>query len=240
MGEITDRGGWRILRFEERGNNDAPWARIRPAFHFHSAFDAPGKGFRALIEVVDDLIEPGYGFGMHRHQEQEIITYIISGQLRHSDSLQHTEILRPGDVQRVTAGTGLAHAEWNASETEREHNLQIVVRPIKSGAKPGYEQRTFDKAQQTTPLALLVSPDGRDGSLTINADLLLWRILLKATEEASALIRPGHGAWLNVVAGSLVLDGYTLRAGDAAALDSGREIKLNANEAVEAILVDVA
>lgn len=206
-----------IRRAAERGRTRWDWLDSYHTFSFGDYVDRDHMGFRALRVINDDRIDPGTGFGTHGHRDMEILTVVLDGALQHKDSTGATGAIRPGEVQRMTAGTGIAHSEFNASKVEGVHLLQIWILPGERGLKPGYEQKPFADAGWRNRLGLLASPDGRDGSLTIHQDALVCGARLDPGREAAHPLRPGRGAWVHVARGAALVNGQPLAAGDGAA-----------------------
>lgn len=230
----------RVRASGERGWFDHGWLDTRHTFSFGMYHDPAHMGFRALRVINEDVVAPGRGFGEHPHKDMEIITYILAGALRHSDSLGHGTTIRPGDVQRMTAGTGIEHAEFNASETEPVHLLQVWIRPDRRGLAPGYEQKHFPAESRRGRLALVVSPDGAEGSLTIHQDTRVYAGLLAPGQGATLAPAPGRHAWVQVARGSLELNGFPLSAGDGAAVSDEPAIRLRASADAEMLVFDLA
>lgn len=224
----------------ERGGGEFGWLRTRHTFSFADYHDPAWMGYRALRVLNDDDIAPAQGFGLHPHRDMEIVTIVRRGELAHTDSLGHRETIRAGEVQRMTAGTGIRHSEVNASATEPVHLYQIWLRPERLGLQPGYEQKAFDPAGRKNVAQLVVSPDGADGSLRWHQDARLYLLDLEAGREFSLERKPGRHTWLQVMAGSVALDGVTLTAGDGAAVDPGSALTLASPAGVELMIFDLA
>ena len=195
-------------------------------------------GFRSLRVINEDRVDPGKGFAPHSHRDMEIVTYVLSGALQHRDSLGNGSIIRHGEVQRMTAGTGVTHSEYNPSEEERVHFLQIWILPERAGLAPGYEQRTLDDIDGR--LRLVASPDGRDGSLRVHQDAALFAGRLAAGSRVAHALAAGRHAWVQIAAGAVDLNGTALRQGDGAAVSGEAEIALRATEPAEILLFDLA
>jgi len=193
-------------------------------------------GFRALRVINDDWIAPGGGFGAHPHRDMEIVTVVLEGALEHNDSMGSAEVLRPGEVQRMSAGTGIKHSEYNHSQTEPVHLLQVWLLPDRKGVAPRYEQKRFEPA----PLRLVVSGDGRDGSLPIHQDADLYISHLSEGAKVSHALKPGRHAWVQVATGSVELNGTRLTAGDGAAVSDEPALNILANAASEVLVFDLA
>jgi hypothetical protein len=222
----------------QRGHFDHGWLDTYHSFSFADYYDPAQMGFRSLRVINEDRVEPGQGFGMHPHNDMEIVTVILEGALQHKDSMGNGSIIRPGDVQRMSAGTGVLHSEFNPSDTEPVHLLQIWIRPNRNGLAPSYEQKTFE----TKPgrLTLVASPDARDGSVKIHQDAELYRATLESGQSVTHALQPGRGAWIQVARGTVRLAEQTLSAGDGAALEDVRRIDLAATELAEILLFDLA
>ena len=229
-----------IRRAKERGRTDAGWLDSRHSFSFSDYRDPAHMGFRTLRVINDDRVSPGSGFGTHPHQDMEIISYVLTGALEHRDSMGNGSVIRPGDVQRMSAGTGVTHSEWNHSEAEPVHFLQIWILPELRGITPGYEQKSFGPSDLGGRLRLVASRDGRDGSLTLHQDASLFITRLSAGEIVRHDLAPGRHAWVQVARGSLVLNGVALGEGDGASTSDGPRLELRATEDAEALLFDLA
>jgi redox-sensitive bicupin YhaK (pirin superfamily) len=197
-------------------------------------------GFGALRVINEDWIQPGRGFDPHGHRDMEIITYVLEGALAHRDSMGHSSIIHPGDVQRMSAGTGIIHSEYNASRQEPVHLLQIWIVPERRGLAPSYEQRHFPPAEKRGRLRLLASPDGRDGSVTIHQDAHLYAALLDGPERAVHRLTPGRRAYVHVARGRVAANGELLQAGDALKAREVDEIVLDRGEGAEVLVFDLA
>jgi len=230
----------RIRRHDERGHFDHGWLDTYHTFSFADYFDPAQMGFRSLRVINEDRVAPGQGFGTHGHRDMEIITVVLSGALEHRDSLGNGEVLRPGEVQHMTAGTGIRHSEFNPSATEPVHLYQIWLLPERERLTPSYSQKAFDEAEKTNRWRLVASPDGRDGSLTIHQDARLYLASLTAAQELRHEIGKGRHAWLQVLRGDVTANGTKLTAGDAVAVSDEAEIAVRAPEAAEVLLFDLA
>jgi redox-sensitive bicupin YhaK (pirin superfamily) len=224
----------------ERGHTDLDWLDSRHTFAFGDYYDPAHLGFRSLRVLNDDRIGPGAGFGTHPHRDMEIITVVLAGALQHRDSLGTGSIIRPGEVQRMTAGTGIRHSEYNPSPVEPLHLLQIWLVPERRGLPPGYEQRAFPEAERRDQLQLVAARDGRNGALTIHQDADVFVGLLSPGRRVTQQLRPGRAAWVQVARGSVALNGRTLRAGDGAAVVEEPAVALTADEETEVLLFDLA
>jgi len=225
----------------ERGHADHGWLNTYHSFSFADYYDPRHMGFRALRVINEDWVQPGRGFGTHGHQDMEIITYVLEGALSHKDSMGNASAIRPGEVQRMSAGTGVRHSEYNPSPAEPVHLLQIWIQPNQQGLEPSYEQKTFSYQEKLGKLRLVASEDGRDGSVRIHQDASLYASIL--TKDASVLhqLEPDRHAYVHVASGSVLLNGKPLRAGDGAALTSEKIELLGTNddEPAEVLLFDL-
>ncbi len=224
---------------EARGRTRIDWLDSRHTFSFGDYQDPKQMGFRTLRVINDDRVAPAAGFGMHGHRDMEIITYVLEGALEHRDSLGTGEVLRRGDVQRMTAGTGIRHSEFNPSQTDPVHFLQIWMLPERRGLTPGYEQKTFSEEQKRGRLRLIAAAEPRDGVLQIHQDVDLYASVLGPGESVSHEIREGRSAWVQVVRGTVELNGTKLAAGDGAALVDQRSLEMVSREGVEFLLFDL-
>jgi redox-sensitive bicupin YhaK (pirin superfamily) len=224
----------------ERGHAHHGWLDSYHSFSFAQYHDPRHMGFGALRVINEDWIQPGRGFDPHGHRDMEIITYVLEGALAHRDSMGHSSIIHPGDVQRMSAGTGIIHSEYNASRQEPVHLLQIWIVPERRGLAPGYEQRHFPPAEKRGRLRLLASPDGRDGSVTIHQDAHLYAALLDGPERAVHRLTPGRRAYVHVARGRVAANGELLQAGDALKAREVDEIVLDRGEGAEVLVFDLA
>jgi len=227
-------------RSAERGRSDYGWLDSRHTFSFADYLDPAHMGFRALRVINEDRVHPGRGFGAHGHRSMEIISYVVSGGLRHRDSMGNGSTIRPGEVQLMSAGTGVTHSEMNASESEPVHFLQIWILPRVAGGPPRYLQRAFPPEQRAGRLCLLVSPDGADGSLSLQQDARLFGATLGRGEQVTHTLAPGRHAWLQLVRGEVTLGSTSLAAGDGAAVSEETEITLVGSDDAEVLLFDLA
>jgi len=202
----------------ERGHADHGWLDTHHTFSFADYYDPQQMGFRNLRVINDDTVAPGRGFGTHPHRDMEIISYVLEGGLAHRDSTGTDGVIRPGDVQRMSAGTGVLHSEFNASKNEPVHFLQIWIEPSQRGIAPSYEQKTFARADKKGRLRVIASPDGRDGSVTIHADAVVHAGSFDAGDSAELPMARKRSAWVHVATGAARVNGRELRAGDGAAL----------------------
>lgn len=223
----------------ERGHANHGWLDSRHSFSFAEYYDPAHMGFRSLRVINEDRVQPGAGFPTHAHQDMEIITYVLAGALEHRDSLGNGSIIRPGDVQRMSAGTGVRHSEFNHSRTEIVHFLQIWVLPARTRLTPSYEQKHFTDAELRDALRLVASPDGRAGSVTVHQDAFIYATRLQPGARVHHHLAPGRGAYLHVATGTLQLNGESLGAGDAVAFNSDTDIDVASTAAAEALLFDL-
>jgi quercetin 2,3-dioxygenase len=229
-----------IRRSRDRGHFDHGWLDTYHTFSFGDYHDPKHVEFRALRVLNEDVVAPDKGFPAHPHRDMEIVTYVLEGALRHRDSMGNGSVIRPGDVQRMSAGTGVTHSEHNASKSEPVHLLQIWIYPERNGLVPGYEQKAFSDAEKRGLLRLVASPDGREGSVTIHQDAELYATLLAAGETVRQEGKPGRHAWVQVARGSVKLNGQELSAGDGAALTGEKTITLTGVRDAEVLLFDLA
>jgi redox-sensitive bicupin YhaK (pirin superfamily) len=223
----------------ERGRGERSWLDSRHTFSFGEYYDPKQMGFGTLRVINEDWIRGGGGFPAHPHRDMEILTYVLEGALEHRDSLGTSSVIRPGEVQRMSAGTGIVHSEANASRTETVHLLQIWILPERAGLVPGYEQKEFPASERQGRLRLVASRDGRDGAVTVHQGVELYAALLAPGETAAHRLRPGRQAWLQVARGQVTLNGRPLAAGDGAAVTDEAELTIQANEAAEVLLFDL-
>jgi redox-sensitive bicupin YhaK (pirin superfamily) len=217
----------RIRRAGERGLGDHGWLKSFHTFSFANYHDPSHMGFRALRVINDDRVAAGQGFGTHPHSDMEILSYVLEGALEHKDSMGNGSVMRPGDVQRMSAGTGVRHSEFNASKTEPVHFLQIWILPDERGYQPSYEQKAFSVEERTGKLRLVASRDGREGSVTVHQDVGLYAGIVGAGEHVRHELGAGRHAWVHVATGSLTLGGTRLEAGDAAAFDGPATLEID-------------
>lgn len=225
---------------QERGTANFGWLDSRHSFSFGNYYDPNHMGFASLRVINEDKVTPSQGFGTHGHRDMEIVSYVLSGALEHKDSLGTGSIIRPGDVQRMSAGTGIRHSEFNASQTEPVHFLQIWIMPETGGLAPSYEQTHFTEDDKRRQLRLVGSRDGRDGSVTIHQDVNLYGALLEAGDQVTHTLEPGRAAWLQVVRGTVTLNGHSLTAGDGAAIANEPQLLLQTDDTAELLLFDMA
>lgn len=229
-----------IRRSNERGKTDIGWLKSRHTFSFGDYDDPAHRSFRALRVINDDWVAPGKGFGMHPHRDMEIVSYVLAGAIEHRDSTGGHSTLRPGTVQRMTAGTGIMHSEFNPSREESLHLMQIWIEPSKRGLAPGYEERSFSPEETHNRLRLIASPDGREGSLTIHQDARIHAAILDPGRKVELDIAQGRFGWIQIGRGTVELDGTRLEEGDAASLTGGSPLALSAVDAAEVLIFDLA
>jgi redox-sensitive bicupin YhaK (pirin superfamily) len=223
----------------ERGRTRLDWLDSWHSFSFGDYYDPGHNQFRSLRVLNDDKVAPGTGFGMHPHRDFEIVTYVVSGALEHKDSLGTGSIVRPGEVQRMTAGTGVLHSEFNPSETEPLHLLQIWLTPERRGLTPSYEQKAFSEADRRGRWKLVASHDGREGSVTIRQDAELYATILEPGESSTHAFRNGRHAWLQVARGAVTLNGRPLKEGDGVAVSEETALTATATQPAEVLLFDL-
>ncbi|MBD3402685.1 hypothetical protein GF420_07300 [candidate division GN15 bacterium] len=223
----------------ERGHANHGWLDTYHTFSFARYYDEAHMGFRVLRVINEDRVAPGRGFGTHPHSDMEIITYLLDGELAHKDSLGSGETIRRGDVQRISAGRGILHSEFNASETDQVHLLQIWLLPSERGLTPGYEQKFFGDDTKRGRLQLLVSPDGREDSLSMNQDAFLYATILEGDEQVEHTLAPDRHAWVQVARGTAIVNGEELSAGDGAALSDVKTVTIAAHGSTELLLFDL-
>src|SRR3989344_6574386 len=229
----------KIRKSQERGHANHGWLDSRHSFSFANYYDPAHMSYSVLRVINEDVVAGGQGFGMHPHRDMEIITYMLQGALRHEDSLGNGSVIKAGDVQRMTAGTGIVHSEFNASSTESAHLLQIWLLPERNNIEPGYEEKHFDAVEKQGRWRLIASHDGREGSLLIHQDIALYAAVLTKGEQLSYDMGAARSLYLQVARGSVDLNGEILTAGDAAKMDKQQSIAIQALEAAELLLFDL-
>jgi len=229
-----------LRRSTERGHANHGWLDSRFSFSFSEYYDPRFMGFRSLRVINEDKVAPQGGFPTHPHRDMEIITYVLEGALEHKDSLGTGSIIRPGDGQRMSAGTGIRHSEFNPSSTEPVHLLQIWITPDREGHQPSYEQKNFPEEEKRGKLRLVASPDGAEGSVTIHQDAKLYATLLAPEQEVRHPLSTGRHAWLQVAKGKVELNGRELSQGDGAAISNEPSVNLKGKEDAEVLLFDLA
>ena len=229
----------KIRKADKRGHFDFRWLNTFHTFSFGDYYDPAFMGFRSLRVINEDFVHSGRGFPTHAHRDMEIITYILEGALEHRDSMGNGSVIRPGDVQRMTAGTGVSHSESNPSREQSVHLLQIWILPDQGGLKPGYEQKAFSDDQKQGRLCLVASEDGRDGSVTIHQDARVYATVLAAGDEVVHNLGLGRHAWLQVARGAVTVNGEDLNQGDGAAVSNEDRVSITGREAAEVLLFDL-
>jgi redox-sensitive bicupin YhaK (pirin superfamily) len=229
-----------VRKASERGYADHGWLRSFHSFSFADYFDPEHVEFGALRVINEDRVAAGQGFGAHAHRDMEIISYVLEGKLEHKDSIGTGSIIEPGDVQRMSAGSGVRHSEFNPSPDEPAHFLQIWIQPNQSGIAPSYEQKRFDAASKRGRLRLIASSDAREGSVTIHQDADVYAGLFDGAETAVHTLEPGRRAYVHVARGSISVNGQALAEGDAAKLTGAAQVTLTEGEGAEVILFDLA
>jgi redox-sensitive bicupin YhaK (pirin superfamily) len=229
-----------IRKSSERGHANHGWLLTYHTFSFADYYDPQEMGWGTLRVINEDRVQPGKGFGTHSHKDMEIITYVLEGQLQHKDSMGNGTIILPGDVQRMSAGTGVQHSEFNPSLTSRVHFLQIWIEPERPGIVPGYEQKSFSPEAKRGRLRLVVSRDGREGSVTVHQDADVYASLLNSGEQVLHRLAAGRIAYLHIVNGAVSCNGTQLQSGDGAKIESEQELVIAASEDAELLLFDMA
>jgi len=229
-----------IRKSEERGHANHGWLNTYHSFSFADYYDPNHMGFRALRVINEDWVSPGAGFSTHGHQDMEIITYVLAGALEHKDSLGNGSVIQPGEVQRMSAGTGILHSEFNHSKTDAVHLLQIWLLPEKSGLAPSYEQHDFSLNKTPGKLLLVAAQDGRDGAVTVHQDVNLYAAVLAPNQGVSYALNPQRYAWMQVARGEITLNGLLLEKGDGAAISNESDVVIAATQDSEILLFDLA
>lgn len=228
-----------IRKANERGKANFGWLDSSHTFSFGHYHDPAHMGFGPLRVINEDRVKPGAGFDTHGHRDMEIISYVLDGALAHKDSIGTGSVIRPGEVQRMTAGSGILHSEFNDSDEQPVHFLQIWIQPATRGLEPGYEQKAFPQASTKNRLALVASPDGSDGSVTIHQDVLLFVGKLDAGTVVDYTLGNDRCAWIQVARGSVVVNGTALATGDGLALEGEEKLDIQASENAEVLLFDM-
>jgi len=228
-----------VRKSEGRGHANHGWLDSFHSFSFADYFDPAHVQFSVLRVINEDRVVPGGGFPTHGHRDMEIVSYVLEGALEHQDSLGTGSVIRPGDVQRMSAGTGVRHSEYNASNSELVHFLQIWILPDNSGHAPGYEQKHFTPAELNGTLRVVASPDGRNGSVTIHQDALLYAAKLNAAQSVSHTLAPGRRAYVHIARGALTLNGLPLVAGDGARAENEAQLRFEQGQDAEVLLFDL-
>jgi redox-sensitive bicupin YhaK (pirin superfamily) len=228
-----------LRRSGDRGHANHGWLESYHTFSFAEYHDPRQMGYGPLRVINEDRVQGGMGFGTHPHRDMEIISYVLDGALEHRDSMGTGSVIEPGDVQRMSAGTGVLHSEYNHSPTELVHFLQIWIEPNRSGVKPSYQQETFSAGEKKGRLRLIASPDGAEGSVTIHQDARVFAAILDAEDAVSYALSAGHKAYLHVARGELALNGQPMVAGDGAKIAAESELRLTNAKAAEVLLFDM-
>jgi redox-sensitive bicupin YhaK (pirin superfamily) len=228
-----------VRKSHERGHANHGWLDTWHTFSFADYYDPHEMGFGPLRVINDDTVQPGQGFGTHGHRDMEIITYVLDGALEHKDSMGNGSIIRPGNVQRMSAGTGVRHSEFNPSRDERVHLLQIWIEPNVQGVTPSYEEKQFGVRDKKGKLKLIASPDGRDGSVTIHQDALVYAGTFDAGNSVRQAVEPGRRAYVHVARGAVSVNGQELKAGDGAKITGASEVTLTDGKGGEVLLFDL-
>jgi redox-sensitive bicupin YhaK (pirin superfamily) len=229
-----------LRRAEDRGYADHGWLKSYHSFSFADYYDPAHMGFGNLRVINEDRIAPGTGFGTHGHRDMEIVSYVLDGALAHRDNMGNGTSIVPGEVQRMSAGRGVMHSEYNHAPDGQTHFLQIWLLPRERGIDPGYEQKAFDDAAKRGRLRLVASEDGREGSVTLHADAALYAGLFDAAESAELPLAPGRLSYVHLVRGALQVNGHALQAGDAAMLEKESRVQLSDGRASEVLVFDLA
>lgn len=229
-----------LRQSSDRGHANHGWLDSYHTFSFANYYDPNHMGFRALRVINEDWVQSGKGFGTHRHRDMEIITYVLDGALEHKDSLGNGAVITPGEVQRMSAGTGIMHSEFNPDQTEPVHLLQIWILPDRQGLQPSYEQRAFGLEERQGKLRLIAARDGREGAVTIHQDVDLYSAVLQKGDRVSYQLQPNRYGWLQVAKGEVSLNGNALKAGDAVALSEAESLKIGTDTGAEILLFDLA
>ena len=228
-----------VRKAEERGHANHGWLDTWHTFSFADYQDPRHMGYGPLRVINDDRVQPGQGFGTHGHRDMEIITYVLEGALEHKDSIGNGSIIRPGNVQRMSAGTGVRHSEFNPSRDQGVHLLQIWIEPKITGVKPGYEEKQFGPTEKKAQLRLIASPDGREGSVTIHQDATVYASMLDARDAVTHRLATGRRAYVHVARGSLKVNGTPLDGGDGAKIENESAIELNEAQEAEVLMFDL-
>lgn len=229
----------RVRKSDERGRAYHGWLRSRHTFSFANYYDPEHMGYRALRVINEDRIDGGSGFGGHPHRDMEIISYVVSGGLKHEDSTGNSTVIRPGEIQRMYAGSGVVHSEFNEFPDQETHFFQIWILPDTRGGRPEYGQKSFEEPLKEPKLVLVASPDGREGSLHIHQDVDLYLARLERGDEVTLPLRPGRGAWVQVVHGRLTVNGTEIETGDGLTAADEPALTLHAEDPSEFMLFDL-
>lgn len=228
-----------LRKAAERGHADHGWLNTYHTFSFADYYDPRQMGFSVLRVINEDRVQPRQGFGTHPHRDMEIISYVLEGALEHKDSMGNGSVIRPGDVQRMSAGTGITHSEHNHSQEDLVHFLQIWIMPDQKGVVPGYQQQFFSEEEKRNRLRLIASKDGRDGSVSLHQDISLFAALLEPGAACDYALSGGRRAWLQVARGSVTLNGILLEQGDGAAVSDEDQLSIVGRERSEVLLFDL-
>ena len=228
-----------LRKAKDRGHADFGWLDSRHTFSFGDYFDPAQVGFSDLLVINDDRVAPGMGFPTHPHRDMEIFSYVLEGALEHKDSMGTGSVIRRGDVQMMSAGRGIRHSEFNGSQNEPVHFLQIWIEPAKKGITPSYEQKTFTAADKRGKLRLVASPDASEGSITLHADARIYASVLGKGERVTHEVPAGRGAWVQLTRGAVKVNGEALSAGDGASTNDAGALTIEAGEESELLLFDL-
>ena len=228
-----------LRKGQDRGHAQHGWLDSFHSFSFADYYDPKHMGFGPLRVINEDRVQPGQGFGTHSHRDMEIISYVLDGELAHKDSMGNGSVIRPGDVQRMSAGTGVQHSEFNGSRDKPVHFLQIWIQPGKNGDKPSYEEKRFDEAAKRGQLRLIASPDGRDGSVTVHQDANLYAALINGEESVAFTQKPGRLTYVHVIRGTVDVNGQPLDGGDAIKLTGETTVRISKGRDSEVLLFDL-
>lgn len=228
-----------VRKSKERGHANHGWLDSHHTFSFSNYYDPKYTGFRDLLVINEDRVSAGEGFGTHGHENMEIVSYVLDGELAHKDSMGTGSTLKYGDVQRMSAGTGVRHSEFNGSKEKPVHFLQIWITPKKDGIKPSYEEKKYSTEDKRNKLKLIVSPDGQDGSMKINQDAMIYASILDEGKDVSLKLAAGRYSWVQVARGSVELNGTVLHEGDGASISDEQKLELKAKKASEVLVFDL-
>jgi redox-sensitive bicupin YhaK (pirin superfamily) len=229
-----------LRKSQDRGHADHGWLKSQHSFSFANYYDPDHTGWGNLLVINEDRIAPGTGFGTHGHRDMEIISYVLSGELAHKDSMGNIKGIPPGDVQRMSAGTGVRHSEFNHAEGQQTHFLQIWIQPNRQGVEPGYEQKTIPPASKRGALALVASPDGAGDSVSMTADAALYAGLFDGDEQAEMTLNPARKAYVHLIRGELEVNGQRLSGGDALRIENESHLSLQHGRDAEVLVFDLA
>lgn len=240
MKTTTTQPKLNVRRADARGAADHGWLKTHHTFSFADYYDPAHMGFRSLRVINDDYVAPGQGFGTHPHRDMEIFSYVLAGAMEHKDSMGNGRILQPGQIQLMSAGRGVTHSEFNPSDSEPLHLLQIWIQPRQRGLTPSYTEWRPKPEHAAAPQVLVISPDGRDGSATIHQDAEIYRLRLQPGQTVKHELKPGRGVWLHVADGEMKFNGVALTTGDGASTETSGTLTLTASQPTEALLFDLA